>query len=37
MIQLKFVRVLVTPEEIRIDVTGGIVSCTIPRPPRETG
>jgi hypothetical protein len=35
MIELKFVRAIVTPEEIRIEVTGGVVSCTIPRPPRE--
>ena len=38
MIELKFVRVLVTPGEFRLDVKGGIVSCTIPGPPpRETG
>lgn len=36
MIELKSVRVMVTPEEIRIEVTGGHVSCTIPRPSRET-
>jgi hypothetical protein len=37
MIELKFVRILVTPEEICVEVTGGVVSCTITRPPRETG
>lgn len=37
MIELKFVRAIVTPEEMRIEVKGDVVSCTIPRPPRETG
>ena len=34
MIEMKFVTVIVTPEEIRLDVKGGIVSCTILRAQR---
>ena len=34
MIEQKMARAIVTPEEIRIEFSGGHVSCTIPRPPK---